>query len=80
MADPFDRLLRELVPDPVARALVQIEADTTYVVSYHAPNGNYSYEVAGFASDIASNPLRALSSASSSGSASDARTPAAQSR
>ena len=26
--DPYERLLRDLTPDPVARALLQIEADT----------------------------------------------------
>ena len=46
---------------------VAVEAGTTYVVSYHAPNGGYAYEVAGFASEVANGPLRALSSGSSGG-------------
>ncbi|MEU5878044.1 DUF4082 domain-containing protein [Spirillospora sp. NPDC047279] len=40
---------------------VQVAADTTYVVSYHAPNGHYSANVGGFASaGVDAPPLHAL--------------------
>ena len=46
---------------------VAIEANTTYVVSYHAPNGNYSANVNGLATAVTDRPLRALASGSSGG-------------
>ncbi|MGH8081247.1 MAG: DUF4082 domain-containing protein [Lysobacter sp.] len=42
-------------------APVRIAADTTYIVSYHAPNGHYSADLDYFAAaDYANGPLRAL--------------------
>ena len=46
---------------------IAITAGTTYVVSYHAPNGHYSATANGFASPVTSGPLTAPSSASSGG-------------
>lgn len=42
---------------------VTVTADTTYVVSYLAPNGHYSVTGAGFASAFDNPPLHALASA-----------------
>lgn len=39
---------------------VGITAGTTYVVSYHAPNGHYSYNGQAFASPLTNGPLEAL--------------------
>ena len=44
---------------------VTLTADTTYVVSYLAPNGNYSVTGGGFASAIDNPPLHGLSNATS---------------
>ena len=41
-------------------APVAITAGTTYVVSYHAPNGNYSTTRPGFSSEVGNYPLRGL--------------------
>jgi hypothetical protein len=47
---------------------VSISANTTYVVSYHAPNGRYAYNSTYFASSGVDNPpLRALSNSESGG-------------
>lgn len=46
---------QQLFASPVA-----ISANTTYVVSYHAPVGLYSYDHNGFAADVANSPLRGL--------------------
>ncbi|MBK8203350.1 MAG: DUF4082 domain-containing protein [Bdellovibrionales bacterium] len=46
---------QQLFASPVA-----ILANTTYVISYHAPVGLYSYDHNGFAADIANSPLRGL--------------------
>ncbi|MFK3651650.1 DUF4082 domain-containing protein [Lysobacter enzymogenes] len=49
-------------------APVRIAADTTYVVSYYAPNGHYSADLDYFANaDYASGPLRALRDGSDGG-------------
>ncbi|MFB9253211.1 DUF4082 domain-containing protein [Sphaerisporangium melleum] len=47
-------------PWPVTR-------DTTYVASYHAPNGRYAGTSAGLASAVTAGPLRALASGTSGG-------------
>ena len=39
---------------------VAISAGTTYVASYHAPNGNYSVTLSGLQSQVVNPPLRAL--------------------
>ena len=39
---------------------VPIAAGTTYVASYHAPNGNYSVNLSALQSQIVNSPLRAL--------------------
>jgi hypothetical protein len=46
---------------------VAISANTTYVVSYHAPVGRYSANVGYFTSGVGNYPLRALSSSESGG-------------
>lgn len=46
---------------------VSIQAGTTYVVSYHAPNGNYSIELGGFNSERTNAGLRGLASGASGG-------------
>lgn len=46
---------QQLFASPVA-----ISANTTYVISYHAPVGLYSYDHNGFAADVANSPLRGL--------------------
>jgi Domain of unknown function (DUF4082) len=47
---------------------VPVTADTTYVVSYFAPNGGYSYESGAFATAGVDNPpLHALSASASGG-------------
>ena len=43
---------------------VQISAATTYVASYFAPNGHYSYTGAGFSSAVTNGPLTAASNGS----------------
>lgn len=49
-------------------APVRIAADTTYIVSYYAPNGHYSADLDYFANaDYASGPLRALRDGSDGG-------------
>jgi hypothetical protein len=42
---------------------VQITAGTTYVASYFAPNGHYSYTSSGFSSAVTNGPLTALANA-----------------
>jgi mono/diheme cytochrome c family protein len=50
-------------PNPVA-----IQANTTYVVSYHAPNGRYAFDGAYFAStSVAAGPLQAPATAAAGG-------------
>ncbi|MDX1995676.1 MAG: malectin domain-containing carbohydrate-binding protein, partial [bacterium] len=44
-----------------------ITANTTYIVSYHAPNGGYAFQVNGLASAIVSPPLRVLASGENGG-------------
>ena len=39
---------------------VPITADTTYVASYHAPNGNYAFDMDFFTVGVENPPLRAL--------------------
>jgi hypothetical protein len=39
---------------------VAVTAGTTYVASYHAPNGNYSVNLNGLQSQVVNPPLRAL--------------------
>jgi hypothetical protein len=47
---------------------VPVTAGTTYIVSYYAPNGGYSYDAAAFGSTgVDSPPLHALPSSSSGG-------------
>jgi phosphodiesterase/alkaline phosphatase D-like protein len=46
---------------------VAIVAGTTYVASYHAPNGGYAVSRPGFVTEVASAPLRALASGTSLG-------------
>ncbi|MBK7843174.1 MAG: DUF4082 domain-containing protein [Bdellovibrionales bacterium] len=46
---------QQLFSSPVA-----ISANTTYVISYHAPVGLYSYDLNYFTSDVANSPLRGL--------------------
>jgi hypothetical protein len=47
---------------------IQIQANTTYVASYHAPNGRYAADADYFASQgVTSSPLKALSSPESGG-------------
>jgi hypothetical protein len=46
---------------------VTITPGTTYVVTYHAPNGRYSVTSGGLANEFASAPLRALASGASGG-------------
>ncbi|HJR73768.1 MAG TPA: DUF4082 domain-containing protein [Luteimonas sp.] len=47
---------------------VRVDADTTYVVSYYAPNGHYSADLDYFSSaDYANGPLRALRDGSDGG-------------
>lgn len=46
---------------------VSVSANTTYVVSYYAPNGNYSYTSNGFASAQGSAPITGLASSTSGG-------------
>ncbi|MBB5139900.1 methionine-rich copper-binding protein CopC [Thermocatellispora tengchongensis] len=51
-----------LFPSPVG-----IDKNTTYVVSYHAPNGRYAATYNGLASQVTASPLRAPASGSISG-------------
>ncbi|GII89073.1 hypothetical protein Ssi03_70630 [Sphaerisporangium siamense] len=44
-----------------------VTKDTTYVASYHAPNGHYSATGNGLASQVNATPLRVLASSSSGG-------------
>ncbi|WP_380837107.1 DUF4082 domain-containing protein [Sphaerisporangium dianthi] len=44
-----------------------VTKDTTYVASYHAPNGHYSGTANGLASAVTAPPLRTLASATSGG-------------
>jgi hypothetical protein len=46
---------------------VTVAAGTTYVASYHAPNGNYSVNLNGLQSEIANPPLRALQNGADGG-------------
>ncbi|MFC0489102.1 DUF4082 domain-containing protein [Sinomonas atrocyanea] len=46
---------------------VSVTANTTYVVSYHAPAGNYSYTSGGFSSQQGAAPVFGLASGSSGG-------------
>jgi phosphodiesterase/alkaline phosphatase D-like protein len=46
---------------------VAINANTTYVISYFAPNGGYSLNENFFTADVVNTPLRGLSSAASGG-------------
>ncbi|MFP2909682.1 DUF4082 domain-containing protein [Pyxidicoccus sp. 3LFB2] len=46
---------------------VAIAADTTYVASYHAPNGAYAFDNAGLANGVASPPLYALAGTANGG-------------
>ncbi len=46
---------------------VPVTAGTTYVASYHAPNGGYSLGSGGFATEVVNGPLTALASAPSGG-------------
>ncbi|MGN6404812.1 DUF4082 domain-containing protein [Sinomonas sp.] len=46
---------------------VSVSANTTYVVSYYAPNGNYSYTGNGFANAQGAAPITGLASAGSGG-------------
>ncbi len=50
------------LPSPVA-----VTAGTTYVASYHAPNGNYAFDSNYFATAVVNGPLRALSSGEGGG-------------
>ena len=42
-------------------APVSVSADTTYIASYTAPNGRYSYTAGGLASPVSRSPLRSVS-------------------
>jgi hypothetical protein len=46
---------------------VNVTANTTYVISYHAPNGNYSADQSFFTNNVDRAPLQGPSSASSGG-------------
>ena len=46
---------------------ILITANTTYVVSYHAPNGRYSGDGNYFTSGLDNAPLRALASGEDGG-------------
>lgn len=46
---------------------VTIQAGTTYVVSYYAPNGNYSIEVGGFNAERVNGAMRGLATDTSGG-------------
>jgi hypothetical protein len=46
---------------------VAVTAGTTYVASYHAPNGNYAFDSNYFAAAVINGPLRALSSSEGGG-------------
>ena len=46
---------------------VAVTAGTTYVASYHAPNGNYSVNVNGFQSQVVNPPLRGLQNGADGG-------------
>jgi hypothetical protein len=46
---------------------VAVTAGTTYVASYHAPNGNYAFDSDYFAAAVVNGPLRALSSSEGGG-------------
>jgi len=46
---------------------IAIQANTTYVAAYHAPNGHYSIDRPGLAADVVNGPLTALASAGSGG-------------
>jgi hypothetical protein len=46
---------------------VAVTANTTYVISYFAPNGGYAYTANGFSSNQGSSPIFGLSSGSSGG-------------
>jgi hypothetical protein len=46
---------------------VAVTAGTTYIASYHAPNGNYAFDSNYFATAVVNGPLRALSSSEGAG-------------
>jgi hypothetical protein len=46
---------------------VAVTASTTYIASYHAPNGNYAFDSNYFATAVVNGPLRALSSSEGAG-------------
>jgi hypothetical protein len=46
---------------------VSVTANTTYVISYYAPNGGYAYTGTGFSSQQGSSPIFGLASGSSGG-------------
>ncbi|MFP2930651.1 DUF4082 domain-containing protein [Pyxidicoccus sp. 3LG] len=46
---------------------VAISANTTYVASYHAPNGSYAFDDGGLASGVSASPVFALPGTSSGG-------------
>jgi hypothetical protein len=46
---------------------VSIQANTTYVVSYHAPAGRYAYDEGFFAAAVTKGPLRAPSTTEAAG-------------
>ncbi len=48
-------------------APIPVNAGTTYVVSYYAPNGGYSYTTNYFTADVTAGPLVGLSSADAGG-------------
>ncbi|WP_430296043.1 DUF4082 domain-containing protein [Sinomonas sp. B1-1] len=46
---------------------VSVAANTTYVISYYAPNGDYSYTISGFSTGQGSAPIVGLASGGSTG-------------
>ena len=46
---------------------IAVSAGTTYVVSYHAPNGGYAFENNGLATSVVNGPLTALAAGPSGG-------------